>query len=164
MNDVIRDAYSALRSVTPLPHGMDCGLLCGAACCRGTDDDGMELFHGEEARFLHDPDFTIRTDGTRRLLICRGTCDRHSRPLACRIFPFYPVPTDTAHGVGIRVMYDMRALRTCPVVRDRLRPDPRFVHGVRMAGLILARDPENLRIMRETAALFDDIRDLSSML
>lgn len=163
MNDVIRDAYSALRSVTPLPYNMDCGLLCGACCCKGTDNDGMELFHGEESRFLHDPDFTVRTDGTRKLLICRGLCDRRSRPLACRIYPFYPVPFDTEHGTGIRVMYDLRGMRTCPVVRERLRPDPRFVAAVRMAGLILARDPENLRMMRETAALCDDIRALWSL-
>ena len=157
MNDCLRDAYSALRSVTPLPHALDCGKLCGARCCRGGDNDGMELFWGEERLFAHDPRFTVRTDGTRKILICRGVCDRRTRPLACRMYPFYPVPQDTETGLTVRVVYDLRGLRSCPIVQNHLKPDPRFIAAVRKAGHILLRDAHNEIILRETAALFDDM-------
>ena len=157
MRDVIADAYGALRSVTPLPNALDCGKLCGARCCRGTENDGMELFHGEEKRFEHDPDYTIRESNGRRILVCGGSCDRRSRPLACRMYPFYPVPYEADGQMKIRVVYDLRGFASCPVVRDRIRPDARFVQAVRLAGAYLARDPENLKIMRETGALFDEL-------
>jgi Fe-S-cluster containining protein len=157
MRDVIADAYAALRRVTPLPNGLDCGRLCGGRCCKGTANDGMELFHGEEKRFLHDPDFTVRESNGRKLLICSGKCDRRSRPLACRMYPLFPVPYETDEGRKIRVVYDLRGFAACPVVREQIRPDARFVQAVRLAGMYLARDPENLRIMRETNALFDEL-------
>lgn len=162
MNDAIRDAYSALRHVTPLPNRLDCGRLCGARCCRGTQDEGMELFAGEEKYFENDPAFTIRESGGRKILVCDGHCDRRSRPLACRIYPFYPVPVETEAGLAIRVVYDLRGFSSCPVVRRRIRPDARFVQKVRMAGLYLARDPENLRILRRTAALFEELASFST--
>lgn len=161
MRDVIADAYSVLRSVTPLPNGLDCGRLCGARCCRGTEQDGMELFHGEEERFANDPDFTVRESGGRKLLICSGRCDRRSRPLACRMYPFYPVPYEADGQTKIRVVYDLRGFAACPVVREHIRPDARFVQAVRLAGAYLARDPENLQIMRATNALFDEMVSLT---
>ena len=164
MNDCIRDAYSALRAVTPLPNGLDCGKFCGARCCRGGDNDGMLLFRGEERFFEHDPRFTIRTNGDRKLLICPGVCDRRTRPLACRMYPFYPVPQDTEKGLSIRVVYDLRGLRTCPLVYGRRKPDPRFIRAVRKAGYILSRDADNLQMMRETAALFEDMVSLTGLL
>ena len=164
MKDAIRDAYSALRRQTPLPNGLDCGKLCGARCCRGTQSEGMELFAGEEKNFENDPDFTIRESGGRKLLVCRGHCDRRSRPLACRIYPFYPVPVVTDAGLTIRVVYDLRGFASCPVVRGHIRPDARFVQAVRMAGLYLARDAENLRIMQETSALFEELAFFMGMM
>ena len=164
MNDAIRDAYSALRCVTPLPNGLDCGLLCGARCCRGTQNEGMELFAGEEKLFENDPNFTIRESGGRKILICGGQCDRRSRPLACRMYPFYPVPVETDDGVKIRVVYDLRGFAACPIVHDHIRPDARFAKAVRKAGLYLARDARNLRIMRETAALFAELASFADTL
>ncbi|MBQ7542408.1 MAG: hypothetical protein IJT44_08990 [Clostridia bacterium] len=157
MKDAIRDAYSILRGVTPLPNGLDCGKLCAKRCCRGADDEGMELFCGEEKRFENDPQFRIREQDGRKILICGGQCDRRSRPLACRMYPFYPVPVETDRGIGIRVVYDLRGFATCPIVHDRIRPDARFVQAVRLAGAYLARDAENRRIMQQTGALFDEL-------
>ena len=164
MKDAIRDAYSALRRVTPLANGLDCGKLCGARCCRGTDNDGMELFAGEEKRFEHDPDFQIRERDGRKILICGGHCDRRTRPLACRMYPFYPVPYESDGGVRVRVVYDLRGFASCPVVRDRIRPDARFVQAVRLAGMYLARDPENRKQMKQTGALFDELVSLTEMI
>ena len=163
MNDILHDAYSALRFVTPLPHGLDCGKLCGARCCQGGDNDGMELFWGEERLFAHDPRFTVRTDGTRRILVCRGVCERRMRPLACRMFPFYPIPQETEHGLSVRVVYDLRGLKICPLVREARKPDPRFAAAVQKAGRILLRDPHNVQIMRETAAMFEDLITFSEL-
>lgn len=157
MKDCLRDAYSVLRKVTPLPCGYDCGKLCGARCCKGSDNEGMELFHGEEKFFLGDPDFTVRSDGERRLLICKGHCDRRSRPLSCRMYPFFPVPYEQDGQTRIRVVYDLRGFGSCPIVRDHIKPDPRFVQAVRLAGMYLCRDPENLRILQETGALFEEL-------
>ena len=157
MRDVIADAYGVLRHVTPLPNGLDCGKLCGARCCKGTQGDGMELFRGEEKRFENDPDFTICERNGRKILICSGRCDRRSRPLACRMYPFFPVPYEAEGETKIRVVYDLRGFAACPVVRGHIRPDARFVQAVRLAGMYLARDPENLRMMRETNALFDEL-------
>ena len=39
-------AAEILERVTPF-SGRNCGSLCGAACCKGSDNDGMELFPGE---------------------------------------------------------------------------------------------------------------------
>ena len=164
MNDCIRDAYSALRSVTPLPNGLDCGKLCGARCCQGGDDDGMVLFWGEERLFAHDPRFTIRTNGDRKLLICSGVCNRRTRPLACRMYPFYPVPQETDRVLSIRVVYDLRGLSTCPLVREHCKPDPRFVQAVRKAGLLLSRDPRNLRILQDTADLLHEMISFTELL
>lgn len=159
MRNVIDDAYSALRKVTPLPDGLDCGKLCGARCCHGSNNDGMELFAGEEERFLGDPNFEIRESGNRKVLICKGKCDRKTRPLACRIYPFYPIPfkEKESEPYKIRVVYDIRGFASCPVIHDRIKPDPRFVNAVRLAGLYLMRDPENLKIMLETAELFNEL-------
>ena len=156
MRDCIGDAYSALRTVTPLA-GMDCGRLCGARCCKGSDNDGMELFHGEAERYRNDPSFTVRSDGERDILVCSGHCDRHSRPLSCRMYPFFPVPEERDGRIQMRVVCDLRGFSSCPLLRERIKPDPRFIRAVRMAGLYLARDPRNLQILRETAALFEEL-------
>ena len=156
MKDYIGDAYSILRTVTPLA-GLDCGRLCGARCCKGSDNDGMELFHGEAERYRNDPSFTVRTDGERELLVCSGHCDRHSRPLSCRMYPLFPVPVEQDGKVQIRVVYDLRGYGSCPLIRERIRLNPRFVRAVHLAGRTLARDSRNLAMMRETAALFEEL-------
>ncbi len=156
MTDAIRDAYSALRKAAPL-GAQDCGKLCGACCCKGSGNDGMELFHGEEVRYAADPGFTVRKADGRTLLICTGHCRRQDRPLACRMYPLFPMPVDTPDGTQIRVVYDVRGAASCPMVREQIPADPRFVRAVRKAGLYLLRDPENERILKETAVLFEEL-------
>jgi hypothetical protein len=160
MRDVLSDAYGALRRVTPL-GALDCGALCGGRCCKGSDGEGMELFHGEEALFRDDPDFTVRETDGRKLLVCSGRCRRQHRPLSCRMYPFFPMPYEEDGVTKIRVVYDLRGYASCPIVRHGIAADPRFVRAVRMAGLYLLRDAENERILKETAALFEDLVSFS---
>ena len=75
--------YKTLGELTPLKA--DCGLLCDGACCKGDEKTGMRLFPHEESSLR-----TILTEDGVRLAVCDGTCDRSKRPLACRIFPFFP--------------------------------------------------------------------------
>ena len=161
MRSPLADAYSVLRDVTPLRYNLDCGKLCGNRCCRGTDNEGMELFDGEEHLFENENGFKIRTDGDRKILICSGKCDRKTRPLSCRMYPFFPVPVEENGKIGIKVVYDIRGLSSCPIVREHIRPDPRFIRAVRLAGLYLIRNKKNLQILKTTASLFEDLISFS---
>ena len=85
---VIKTCYSVLRSVTPLT--VDCGKICNGKCCKGDNKTGMLLFPGEEN--LIDPDMKVyKNEKGDSFAVCDGTCDRNRRPLACRIYPLFPV-------------------------------------------------------------------------
>jgi len=161
--------YALFENVTPL--FADCGQVCGRACCRG--DLGMRLFPGEPVPSCGEMSFGKRTteersrssrgslihgimeeSGDRRIFICGGRCDRSARPLACRIFPLFPV---IDHGGRVRVVYDPRAYRLCPLVKYhrhvRLRRD--FVRAVRFAGSLIAADPAGRDFLTEVTAEID---------
>ncbi len=151
---LFRAAREAIGAHTPL--SADCGVLCGHACCKGSDTQGMRLFPGEVS-----PLPELRTADGGRLAVCSGQCDRTMRPLACMIFPFFPVLHDgpcaafpNAHARRITVEYDARALRLCPLIlhRRNVRFDPEFLRGVRRAGRVLTRDPANAAFLREVSA------------
>lgn len=136
--------YALLDDLTPLD--MDCGALCGAACCRDSGADGeagMRLFPGEREALealTHETDgFSVRPAEGGELLVCAGHCRRGVRPLACRIFPLFPY-VDTQGRV--RAVYDPRAWRVCPLVREsRHVPLQRpFVRAVRHVGRLLMQD------------------------
>ncbi|NLW20001.1 MAG: hypothetical protein GXY84_01315 [Clostridiales bacterium] len=135
-------ARDRLGEVTPLHR--DCGALCAAACCAPDDQGrgGMLLHPGEEACYRRLPaGFAIARDDSLlpegRLLTCQGHCQRHTRPLACRIFPLM----FTRAGAGFDVRLDPRAWPLCPLMPSGiqgLRAD--FVQAAREAAAILARD------------------------
>ena len=109
-------ARELLDALTPLKT--DCGRLCGGACCQGDEQTGMLLFPGEEALYagcgfarVLDADFTLGGEAA-RLLVCRGTCPRGERPLACRLFPLF-LRFDTQGAQ--RVALDPRASAVCPL-------------------------------------------------
>lgn len=95
MNSVIEEAYSLLRTATPLHK--DCGRLCGRRCCQGEETDGMWLFPGEEERFAAwrregEESFTVRPTQDNLgypLLVCDGTCNRERRPLPVGCTPSF---------------------------------------------------------------------------
>lgn len=136
-NDIYSAVFEIIGDKTPLKT--DCGILCENACCKGDENTGMRLFPNEET--------ALEVRG--KLCVCNGSCKRSTRPLACRIFPFFPtVNTDG----NIKVKIDARALRLCPLVEncDKIRFDKDFIKAIRKAGRILQKDKEILRFMRET--------------
>ncbi|MBR5524743.1 MAG: hypothetical protein IKU51_05720 [Clostridia bacterium] len=158
MNNHLERAYALLEELTPLTT--DCGQVCGGRCClESADSEGMLLFPGEEA-MLADAGFAIRPAAGGYLLTCGGTCDRSRRPLACRIFPLFPVLTETGR---IRAVYDPRGYRMCPLVREcaHVPLDRTFVRAVRRVGRILMEDPACAAFLRQQS---EEIADLNRLL
>ena len=150
-----------MDDLTPLAG--DCGRVCGAACCgdcrpAGLTEGpcGMRLFPGEAVLLTGLPGFTLLPDENGVLLVCEGRCDRRNRPLACRFFPLFPHLD--AQG-RIRAVYDPRAWRVCPLVREHRHVplQPAFVRGVRHVGRLLTEDPACREELRRQAAEIDEI-------
>ena len=144
------DIFKTLGELTPLRA--DCGVLCGGACCKGDADTGMRLFPHEDSTL------PVRTlENGVRLVVCDGTCDRNERPLACRIFPFFPTIDERGK---IFVEVDDRAARLCPLLShaDELVFDKRFFKAVKKVGKLLAADPDCREFLVETTAEIDTYR------
>lgn len=116
----------------------------------------MRLFPGEAVLLTGLPGFTLLPDENGVLLVCEGRCDRRNRPLACRFFPLFPHLD--AQG-RIRAVYDPRAWRVCPLVREHSHVplQPAFVRGVRHVGRLLTEDPACREELRRQAAEIDEI-------
>lgn len=144
-------ARKKLDTLTPLKT--DCGRLCGGACCQGDAQTGMLLFPGEDALYADcgfarvlDADFTLGSEAA-RLLICRGTCPRAERPLACRLFPLFL--RFNAQG-GTHVVLDPRARAVCPLTDYGLEAlDGAFVAAAREAYALLMESDRCAAYLRE---------------
>lgn len=149
-SESLNKLYELLAEVTPLAY--DCGSLCGAACCKGTDRDGMILFPGERELFDALPGFSIRPDDKYGYdeLVCGGVCDREVRPLSCRIYPYFFYVADGA----VRVAPDVRALRRCPLADSKTALDRTFLRRMRMCA----------EVIRSDDTLYDFVARLSAML
>lgn len=139
--------FKIMGELTPLT--VDCGVLCGGACCKGDDNTGMLLFPYEESEL----EIKLTENGD-RLAVCDGTCDRNKRPLACRIFPFFPTISDNGK---IFVELDLRAHRLCPMIEhcDELLFDPKFLKAVKKVGKILVKDEECRKFLKQSTAEID---------
>jgi hypothetical protein len=136
MENDIQRAISLVEKLTPLKT--DCGLICGAACCRADEDGqgGVKLFPGE-ASLYEGADWAGVEDG---VLTCGGRCPREARPLGCRIFPL--TPARRASG-ALFLRVDRRAFAMCPLAPHGLKAlDPAFVSAVREALSIIDETPE----------------------
>ena len=119
ISEIYKSIYKFYGDTTPL--SLDCGKLCGAACCESDEyeETGMYLFPGEEELFKNNPDFKIIDsefvyNGKRaKILICKGYCKRTLRPLSCRIFPIIPY---IKHN-GFELIFDPRAKGLCPLTK-----------------------------------------------
>ncbi len=143
MKDTTKKARDLLERSTPLGH-YDCGKLCGGKCCKGDQNTGMWLFPSEENFYKNHPDFTLKdTDGNNGypMVVCNGTCNRKDRPLACRIYPFYPKIEEDGK---VKVIKDLRGYNSCPVISKDMKPDLKFMRNLRKAARYLIRDKETL--------------------
>ena len=143
--------FKTLKDYTPLT--VDCGVLCNHACCKGDENTGMILFPFEDTAL----NIKITENGD-KLAVCNGTCHRENRPLACRIFPFFPT---IDHNGKIYVELDYRAARLCPMIEhcDELLFDPRFLKALKKAGKILAKDAECREFLRKTTQEIDTYKE-----
>ncbi len=136
-----------MGDLTPLYA--DCGQLCGGACCKGDSRTGMLLFPGEESPFT-----VIEGENGQRLAVCNGKCDRISRPLSCKIFPFFPTISENGR---IFVEPDLRASRICPLIEhsEEIKFNPKFFKAVRKVGRLLAKDDNCREFLEEITKEID---------
>ena len=139
--------FKILDKSTPLKA--DCGQLCERACCKGDNKTGMRLFPFEQSELE-----IVHTDDGYRLAVCNGTCDRDKRPLACRIFPFFPTVDENGK---VFVELDYRGYNLCPMVKhyDQILFDKRFLRKVKKIGQLLAKDKNCLNFLIESTEEID---------
>ena len=157
MSSPLDQARTMLQDVTPLR--MDCGLVCGGACCRSLPGErtGMLLFPGEEAYYRGKAGYDLLETPTGPLLICHGACERAERPLSCRLFPLLPVIRED----GVRVAMDARARAACPLAAQGVRGlSEDFVEAVRQAGQALLADDTQQAFLRRLTKEQDELRAL----
>lgn len=139
--------FKIMGELTPLKA--DCGNLCSGACCKGDENTGMRLFPFEES------ELPVKNLGNGvRLVVCEGKCDRSKRPLACRIFPFFPTVDDRGK---VFVEADFRGARLCPLVThsDEIVFDRKFFKALKKVGKILAKDQVCLEFLKEATEEID---------
>lgn len=143
--------FDILGELTPLK--VDCGMLCGGACCKGDEKIGMRLFPFEESSL----EITETQEGV-RLAVCSGTCNRNERPLACRIFPFFPTVDERGR---VFVELDYRGARLCPMIyhSDEIVFHKGFLRAVKKTGEILAKNKECLEFMQEATREIDTYKE-----
>jgi len=142
LQTVLQRVRDVLMQPTPLK--IDCGLLCGRRCCcsHPGEETGMVLCPGEDGFCRDIPGFTLASSPRGQILRCQGSCNRMSRPLACRMFPLLPVVQD---GM-IHVEVARRAGSVCPLAEESLESfDHAFVDAVQLAGDLLLNHPETAR-------------------
>ena len=156
-SDSLNKLYELLADVTPLRY--DCGALCGAACCKGDEKDGMILFPGERGWYEGREGFTIRHNAEYDYdyLVCRGECDRDERPLSCRIYPYFFY---RAEDGGVTAAPDVRALGRCPLAGTDIPADKTFLRRMRMGAKVIVSDEEMLAFVTRLSALFTDFGKL----
>jgi len=154
--DVLSRAYAILEEHTPMKT--DCGLMCGAACCHPDEDGqgGVYLFPGE-AELLRDCEWArVLPSPFAPVMLCDGACQRHRRPLGCRIFPLTPVRGKSGRWT---VRMDVRARAMCPLVPSGIGGlDPAFVRAARDALRCVAEDEEGEAFLEKWLALEEEYR------
>ncbi len=147
---IYKKIFKVLGDLTPLKA--DCGLLCGGACCKGDENTGMRLFPFEESILE-----VKELPSGERLAVCAGKCNRNFRPLACKIFPFFPTINEKGK---IFVEPDYRAKLLCPMIEhsDELVFDKRFFKAVKRVGKILAKDKKCREFLNRSTEEIDTYR------
>ena len=155
IDKVIKKVYKVLDTVTPLKT--DCGSLCEAECCKGDNTTGMILFPGESEFYKDNKNFKIINDtNNNSVLICSGKCNRSERPIACRIFPLFPVIVDDR----LYVIDDPRASGVCPLLYDEIKLDKKFEKAVYKTGKLLIKNESTSDFLY---SLTDEISEIISL-
>ena len=150
--EAVEKARQCLENVTPMES--DCGELCAAACCCSLEGEetGMLLFPGEEALYEGCsfgrvvPAHYSLSGRPALLFVCRGTCPRQDRPLACRLFPLRIRLTRQGPELGM----DPRSAGVCPLYPSGVSGlAPAFRDSAAQAARILAADPVCRRFLQE---------------
>lgn len=149
---VIESCYSQLRKVTPLDF--DCGKICNGKCCKGDENTGMIIFPGEEN--LIDENMKVFKNGAGdTVAVCNGSCDRSKRPLACRIYPLFPLLVESEGGEDtIQVIFDCRA--DCPIAEGNYKITCRFEKAVKRVGKYLLLNEETKAYYKELSQVQGD--------
>ena len=155
---IYRHLYKLLENSTPI--GVDCGQLCGGACCEGDGETGMYLFPFEECMYdgtedwikIYDNDFIFRGKPV-KIAICNGRCNRKKRPLSCRIFPLFK-----CDGV---LKNDPRAVHICPLAKGNItldEYDEEFVENLRKVFNILDKFGITREYIAETNKIIEEFK------
>ncbi len=158
--------YRLFDEHTPIP--VDCGELCGKACCKG-DDCGMYLFPGEKSVYellnedwitIEKSDFDYTFENKKYnvpLAMCSGNCDRFARPLSCRICPLTPVLNEFDE---IEIIVDPRAKPICPLAKSYEVSDfdPVFVKKVKRCFNMLYQNRQFAAFLKEYSAVINEYR------
>ncbi len=156
---VIESCFALFRNITPL--AVDCGKLCNGKCCKGSDKTGMLLFPGEES--LIDKDINIlKSNNGATVAVCGGVCNRHYRPLSCRIYPLFPVIKNENGREYIDVFFDPRA--DCPLCCEDVMLSPQFIKAVKRVGRYLLLNDETAECYRKISAEIEEINSLKELL
>ncbi len=162
--EAIRRAYAIVERT---PQRFDCGMFCDKKCCKGSENDGMQLFPGEEKVLAGAEGIKIRaSEGNEGypVAVCDGSCDRSTRPLSCRLFPYFPVLLKRGRKVAVKIAYDPRAVNMCPLVRMGIPATRGFIEAAREAVMELAKEPEIRRYIEKRCGYMDEISELSRAL
>lgn len=155
---LLNKAYELLERVTPLTY--DCGKLCDGLCCKGDGQTGMHLFPGEEEIIRNIDGFIIldcESNYGYKMVVCNGTCDRKHRPLACRIYPCFPMITED----GFDVRTDIRGIGTCPILTENMKINYSFLRQVRKVARLLSTDEEMKSYIISINNMLNEIEDFA---
>jgi Fe-S-cluster containining protein len=145
-----QEIYEILHKATPLSE--DCGILCGAICCKQDNENlGMYLLPGEESMFLGDEDWLVWEEQspedydfphswkqTVYFIRCTKECPREKRPIQCRTFPLAPYITKKGELILIRETLPLPY--QCPLITNQVTLEKNFIHAVFEAWSKLIQD------------------------
>ncbi len=156
---LLKRCYSLLRNVTPLES--DCGKICGGKCCKGDNKTGMLLFPGEEGLIDNTMEIIANETGD-KVAVCNGKCDRNKRPLACRIYPLFPVIKNDDGNEYIETEFDRRA--DCPLLNGEYKITRRFDKAVKRVGKYLLLNSETAEYYRNLSEEMTEYIELEKVL
>ena len=155
---ILKKAYEFLERETPLTY--DCGRLCDCTCCKGDSSTGMFLFPGEEELLKDIDNFKIlECEGNYgyKMVVCNGRCDRKTRPLACRIYPYFPVIDEN----GFDSRADIRGINSCPILNRNINVNYTFLRQIRKIARLFSRDEELEDYIKNINSMLDEIEEFA---